>query len=431
MHITKEAAHIIRTLESNGFEAFVVGGCVRDLLRGKIPKDWDITTAATPTQVKNLFPRTFDTGIQHGTITVLENHQPFEVTTYRIDGLYTDARRPDAVTFTPHLTEDLSRRDFTVNAIAYNPQTGFADPFNGQADIKNKTIRCVGEPAHRFLEDALRMLRAVRFAATLGYAIEPATLSAITAQHKNLLHISAERINQELTRLINGINPQALTLLETTGLMPHILQGVPYPGNLSQTITALEKCIRQVTHFLPINGWEGTAPTDKSLLALTLFFAPFNHNGNTPTPLENTLRALRYDNKTIQALSLYTSRLPHPIPADPYAIKKHLRQMPQASAQVFFNNLLTLQQITNTSDPAHLATLRQINQQIHANNECYTLKNLAINGKDLAAAGIPSGKVMGDMLEKLLDTVMREPGLNVKEILLQRLHRRKENNIPD
>ncbi|MCL2239462.1 MAG: CCA tRNA nucleotidyltransferase, partial [Defluviitaleaceae bacterium] len=396
MRIPPEAQKILSTLESAGFEGFVVGGCVRDVLRGITPKDWDITTNATPHQVKALFPRTFDTGIRHGTISVLENRKPYEVTTYRIDGTYTDARRPDSVTYASSIEEDLSRRDFTMNAIAYSPAHGFADPFSGREDIAAKIIRCVGDPAHRFGEDALRMLRALRFAGTLGFAVDPATLTAISAQKENLARISAERVREELTRLLCGAYPHALSLLAETGLLPYVLQtgNSPYPGNLTQTIRQLEE-----------------APPDAHL-RLSLFFAPF-HTGGAPA-LEKLLRALRFDNKTIQAISLYTRLLPHSIPADPYAIKKHLKQMPQPTAQAFFENLLALQEITGICHPAHATALRRISQEIHARNECYTLSGLAVNGKDLAAMGIPPGKAMGNALEKLLDAVMRQPELNEK-----------------
>jgi tRNA nucleotidyltransferase (CCA-adding enzyme) len=385
---------ILSTLQAAGCEAFIVGGCVRDVLRGITPKDWDITTAATPQQVKGLFPRTFDTGIKHGTITVLQSGLPYEVTTYRIDGKYTDARRPDSVTYATHIEEDLSRRDFTMNAIAYNPAHGFADPFNGREDIKQKIIRCVGDPGHRFSEDALRMLRAVRFAGTLGFAVDPAAIAAISMLKENLTRISAERIREELTRLLCGAYPQAIALLESTGLMLYVLQGQTYPDSLAEVIKRLEK-----------------SPPDEHF-RLSLFFSSIN-------PTEKILRSLRCDNKTIQAVSLYVKLMPVAIPADRCAIKKCLRQMPQAAAQVFFENLLTLQEITGNTSSAHLATLRQISREIHANDECYTLQGLAINGKDLLEIGIPPGKVMGEKLEFLLDAVMRDPKLNNKECLLK------------
>jgi len=379
-----------------------VGGCVRDMLRGIAPKDWDVTTSALPTQVKALFPRTFDTGIDHGTVTVMQSGQPFEVTTYRIDGTYTDARRPDSVAFTTDIEADLSRRDFTMNAIAYNPATGFADPFGGRADIERRIIRAVGDPSLRFGEDALRMLRAVRFAATLGYKIEGDTLSAITAQSSNLANISAERTREEFTRLLCGAYPAAFPLLFDTGLMPYILQGTPYPGDTALTQSHLEKLLQ-----MPASA------DNNPHLPLALFFAPFAD----PAPL---LRAMRYDNKSVQAVARYTQLLPHPIPADRYAIKKTLRQMPPASAPAFFENVLTLQEVVGVCNAAHVDELRKIARDIHDNNECYQIKDLAVNGNDLIAQGIPAGKETGAELERLLDIVMRDPAKNRRETLMQR-----------
>jgi len=388
----------LHTLESAGFKAFVVGGCVRDMLRGITPKDWDITTSALPAQVKILFPRTFDTGIDHGTVTVVQNRQPFEVTTYRIDGTYTDARRPDSVAFTTHIEEDLSRRDFTMNAIAYNPASGFADPFNGRADIERHIIRAVGNPTLRFGEDALRMLRAIRFAATLGFAIEGETLAAIGKQSSNLANISAERIRQEFTRLLCGAYPAAFALLFDTGLMPYILQGIPYPGDTALTQSRLNKLLLK------------TSADSNPHLPLAIFFAPFDN----PALL---LRAMRYDNKTVQAVTLYTQLLPHPIPNDRYEIKKTLRQMPPKSALAFFENLLMLQEVIGISDAMHLTALHQIAHDIHDKNECYHIKGLALNGNDLIARGIPAGKETGAALERLLNIVMRNPAKNQRDIL--------------
>jgi len=289
-----------------------------------------------------------------------------------------------------------------MNAIAYNPRVGFADPFGGQADIEKCVIRAVGDPALRFGEDALRMLRAVRFAATLGYTIETETLAAIGNQASNLANISAERIREEFTRLLCGAYPNAFLLLFDTGLMPFILQGTPYPGDAALTRTHLA-CFAAST---PPSASKERDPH----LPLTLFFAPFVN----PTPL---LRAMRYDNKTVQAVTLYTKLLPFVIPADRYAIKKTLRQMPKASALAFFENLLKLQAVVGTIDTALFNELRTIARDIHVNHECYTIKDLAINGHDLAKLGIPNGTQMGDILEQLLDDVMHNAAKNQHAVL--------------
>ena len=201
---------IIGKLEEAGYEAYAVGGCVRDSLIGRIPGDWDITTSAKPGEVKALFARTVDTGIQHGTVTVLMDKMGYEVTTYRVDGEYEDGRHPREVEFTASLLEDLKRRDFTINAMAYNDRCGIVDIFGGRQDLKDKIIRCVGDAMERFSEDALRILRAVRFSAQLGCTIAESTRQAVSSLAGNLKHISAERIQAELVKLLLSDNPQYL-----------------------------------------------------------------------------------------------------------------------------------------------------------------------------------------------------------------------------
>lgn len=213
MKIPKQVAFIIDRLEQHGYEAYAVGGCVRDALLGREPHDWDITTSAKPEQVKALFKRTIDTGIQHGTVTIMEDHIGFEVTTYRIDGEYEDGRHPKEVQFTPDLKEDLRRRDFTINAMAYSPAKGLVDIFGGQEDLKEGIIRCVGSAEERFQEDALRIMRAVRFAAQLGFTIEEGTWKAIGKLVPNLKKVSAERIQVELTKLLMSPNPSWFRLM--------------------------------------------------------------------------------------------------------------------------------------------------------------------------------------------------------------------------
>ena len=205
---------LLQTLNNGGYEAYIVGGCVRDSILGRIPQDWDITTSALPEQTKALFSHTFDTGIQHGTITVVLNKTNYEITTYRIDGDYADGRHPDQVSFTSNLEEDLLRRDFTMNAIAYHPAEGFRDPFGGQEDISRSLIRGVGEPAKRFQEDALRMLRCVRFAAQLGFQVDDATYTALQENAALIEKISVERIHEELDKLWKSPFPEKLSLLQ-------------------------------------------------------------------------------------------------------------------------------------------------------------------------------------------------------------------------
>ena len=208
MDIPEKAAMVIKELMDQGFEAYAVGGCVRDSILGRQPEDWDITTSARPEQVKQIFPRTVDTGIEHGTVTVLIDKETFEVTTYRVDGEYEDHRHPREVTFTASLEEDLKRRDFTINAMAYNPETGLVDIFHGIEDLEQGVIRCVGAPEARFDEDALRILRAIRFSAQLGFRIDEATQRAMSGKAADLKEVSAERIRVELVKLLISKHPE-------------------------------------------------------------------------------------------------------------------------------------------------------------------------------------------------------------------------------
>ena len=387
MNLPTNVKSIITTLEAAGHEAFAVGGCVRDVVRGVTPKDWDIATSATPQQAKELFKRTIDTGIKHGTITVLLDGHHYEVTTYRIDGQYLDNRRPETVEFTSNIEEDLSRRDFTMNAIAYNPMRGFIDPFGGINDIEQKLIRCVGNPAHRFGEDALRMLRAIRFSGVTGYSLCPHLLAAITQLSQNITNVSPERIREELGKLITSPNPQAVEMLHTSGLLPFILQSAPYGGGITQVVDWLQKC----------------PPHEPMRMALFLHRAAEN--------CENILRNLRFDNKSAKEISLYVQMLPAPITHNRYQIKKVLRHI----AQDHFYNILELKAIV--APHKIYKAIRQEAQDIYTSGECFSLKQLAITGKDLAAMGIPPGKEMGDKLEMLLDMVMQDPTLNTAQLL--------------
>ena len=396
INIPHQVNFIIDTLESAGYEAFIVGGCVRDVLRNVIPKDWDIATSATPTQAKALFSRTVDTGIKHGTITVLLDRKHYEVTTYRIDGEYLDSRRPETVEFVSNIEEDLSRRDFTMNAIAYNPSEGFIDPFLGQEDINKKIIRCVGNPKQRFTEDALRMLRAVRFSGVTGFDICSQLLKAIFKLKHNLANVSPERIREELGKLITSPQPGAVEFLHTTGLLPFVLGGRNYKGDIYEVILWLKKC-----------------PTIETMrMALFLHWVGED--------CENILRSLRFDNKSIKEISLYVRMLHMPIKHSRYEIKKILRHIPPD----IFDNFLTLKTIIVTDKEEILGGIRQEAADIIRKGDCFTLRDLAISGNDLAAIGIPKGKKMGVALEDMLDLVMQYPNLNTKDSLLEILQNR-------
>ena len=377
MQIPKDVQNILNTLSSAGYQAVVVGGCVRDSLMGIAPKDWDIATSAQPEEVKAIFGHTVDTGIEHGTVSVIINYKAYEVTTYRVDGIYIDGRHPTEVTFTSNLEEDLSRRDFTMNAIAYSKQTGIVDPFEGYVDIQQKVIRCVGHAPTRFTEDALRMMRAVRFAAQLSFNIHPDTYAAIIPLAKRLKMVSVERIREELTKILASQNPSVLPLLEETGLWI-------FPK------TELKRAV----------SWLIQCPKEPAMLYALL------------EADENFMRTLKFDNNSIKETDMYTRRLFKAIKNDDYEIKIVLNEM---GAEKFYKLLI----LKNIVTPNIIwENIRKSCDRILLAKECFTIKDLAVNGQDLISAGVPPGEGMGKILAKLLDSVMKEPKLNEKGILL-------------
>jgi len=377
MQIPRDVQYILQTLSDAGHQGVVVGGCVRDSLMGITPKDWDIATSAQPEEVKAIFRHTVDTGIAHGTVSVLINRKAYEVTTFRIDGLYIDGRRPTEVTFTTDLEEDLSRRDFTMNAIAYSPQIGIVDPFKGYADIQQKIIRCVGHAPSRFAEDALRMMRAVRFAAQLSFEIHLDTYAAILPLAERLKMVSVERIREELTKILASPNPAALPLLDETGLW------IFPEADLKRAVPWLARC-----------------PKEPAMLYALL------------EADENFMRTLKFDNNSIKETAMYTHWLFKPVLNEDYYIKIALNEM---GAEKFYK-LLMLKDIVA---PDEIWTeIRESCDRILQAGECYTVKDLAVNGQDLISAGITPGEEMGRILLELLDRVMREPGLNDREVLI-------------
>ena len=374
MNLPKAPLSILTTLKESGHSSFIVGGCVRDSLMGITPKDWDIATSATPAEVKAAFPHTVDTGIAHGTVTVVINRCNYEVTTFRIDGEYLDGRRPEDVTFTTDLECDLSRRDFTMNAIAFSPETGIVDPFGGENDIRKKSIRCVGEPAARFTEDALRMMRAIRFSAQLGFSIDPDTFAAIFPIAKRLQMVSAERIRDELTKTLAGKNPSALPLLEDTKLLQ-------FTCDLHQA-----------------SKWLKALKVKEPAMLYAMLLAD-----------EDFMRGLKFDNRTIKETALYIRWLPKEI-STRYDVKVALNDLgPQ-----LFKNLIILKKIIG---PPPIG-LQEICDDILAKGECFTLKDLAISGSDLLALGL-TGESVGRSLAAMLDKVMHDPSLNQKEEIIR------------
>ena len=444
--LPKDVEYIINTLQRAGYEAYAVGGCVRDTILNREPDDWDITTSAKPMEIKKLFPVTIDTGIQHGTVTVLRNHVGYEVTTYRIDGEYADNRHPKEVIFTASLKEDLLRRDFTINAMAYNHEDGIIDEYGGLNDISDGIIRCVGNPYDRFSEDALRIMRAVRFSAQLGYRIEEETSKAIVKLAPNLSTISAERINTELTKLLLSPNPDYLRDACRLGITRVVLP-------------EFDKCMEceQVNPHHCYSVGEHTlhslrfVPNDR-VLRYTMLFHDFGKPGTRSVgedgrmnfyghPLvsermaSDIMHRLKFDNDTLHAVKLLCRNHDLEIIED----KKHVRRAMNKLGSDNFSKLLMVKRADCMAQSdykreeklASLDKLESIYDEIVSAKECVCMKDLAVCGRDLIDLGVKPGPAMGAILGKLLSKVIDEPSLNDREVLLdmvKKLEYEQNNN---
>lgn len=403
--IPAPAQEIIDKLNEHGYEAYVVGGCVRDMILGREPGDWDITTSALPAEVKKVFRRTVDTGIQHGTVTVMMGKEGYEVTTYRIDGEYSDGRHPNSVQFTPNLIEDLKRRDFTINAMAYNSRTGFVDQFGGVEDLKRGVIRCVGNPIDRFTEDALRILRAIRFSAQLGFDIEEQTKKAISRIAPNMIHVSKERIQVELTKLLLSSHPQYISLVYELGISPYVSE------QFHRSYTGV--CGEHPIPPIPVG-----IPAVKHMR-----WAAFLREC-TPQEAGRILKDLKLDNDTIFRVKVLTERI-H-MGEDHPSSKIWVRRMMSQMEDSLFDDWLTLRTslalesgLSCPEELAWLSEIRRLGEEIRKEGDCLRLKDLAVTGHDIMAAGVKPGKEVGDTLTRLLDMVLEEPKRNRREWLLQ------------
>lgn len=399
MKISKDAEYIINKLNQNGYEAYIVGGCVRDSVLGVEPKDWDITTSALPNEVKRIFPHTYDTGIQHGTVTVVIDKKNYEVTTYRIETGYSDFRHPERVIYTEKIEEDLSRRDFTMNAIAYNSKDGFKDPFDGIGDIKKRCIRGVGNADRRFNEDALRMLRAVRFSAQLDFEIERETFDAIKKNAELIKNISMERIRDEFTKLILSKNPERLVFIKDTGLLDFFFE------ELSKR---LEKERELITSALK------EAKRETSVLyAITL-------SDVDEKKAEEVMKRFKFDTKTVKEVKLIIRWFNTELKDDKLFIRRLASKLQKRGFELLTavweafarakNDILRLELIKK----AHELFL-----EIEKSGDCLTLKELAINGEDLKELGIERGKAVGEYLNRALEFVLEFPEKNTKEEIIK------------
>ncbi|MBW6409401.1 CCA tRNA nucleotidyltransferase [Clostridium weizhouense] len=431
INIPKNVKIILDKLMNNGYEAYIVGGCVRDSVLGKSPKDWDITTKAKPEEVINLFDNVILTGIKHGTVTVMIDKEGYEVTTYRIDGEYEDGRHPKKVEFVSDLREDLARRDFTINAMAYNPKNGLVDYFNGIDDLNKKIIKTVGEPKKRFCEDALRMLRAVRFSAQLKFSISNDVLLSIKELKSNINKVSKERIREEFNKILIS-NAEKIEILKETGLLQFIIpefvktygfeQNNPYhiynlyEHSLIATKEIDNELHLKLTMLLHDLGKLYTKTTDKNNISHF-----YKHAIESSNIAEKILKDLKYDNATIK--QVVTLIKYHDCTLN---TKLSVKKMLNRIGKDLFEDLIKVKRadilaqnpIYKKDRLLNLVKAKNELEKILEKNECFNLKDLRVNGKDLIEIGFSKGKEIGEVLSYLLNIVIENPELNNKQKLL-------------
>ena len=435
IQIPEQANIILEKLQASGHEAYVVGGCVRDALLGREPHDWDITTSALPQEVKKVFTRTVDTGLKHGTVTVMIGREGFEVTTYRVDGVYEDGRHPKEVTFTPNLREDLQRRDFTINAMAYSPAGGLVDLFGGREDLENGIIRAVGDPMQRFSEDALRIMRAVRFSAQLGYEIEPGTFHAAQTLAPTLNRISSERIRDELEKTIMSDRPDYLRkareagitrqflpefdlCMETPQVNPHHCYTVGEHTLKGLTLIRRDKILR-LTMLLHDIGKPASRTTDEK--GIDHFYG---HQEKSADMALDILKRLKYDNNTIRQVTTLVRYHDLAVRLTAPKVRKAVVKVGEDLFPLFLEvkqaDLLAQSTYMREEKQENLDRIKEIYAGIVERGDCLSLKTLAVNGGDLLAAGIEPGRKVGAILTQMLDDVLDVPEHNNKEYLMGR-----------
>lgn len=437
--LPKDVDLILEKLNSVG-EGYIVGGCVRDILLDVEPKDYDFTTNLLPNQIKELFKNytTILTGEEYGTVTIVINGEAFEITTFRIDGNYSDNRRPDSVNFVTSLREDLARRDFTINSLAYNHTVGLVDYFGGVEDLRNGIIRCVGNPADRINDDALRMLRAVRFAARYGFTIESKTLLAIEEKAPSIKNVSAERIQSELNKIL-VYNPNHVYGLFLLFILKEILPEVydcfycqqdnPYHSEtVGQHLLSVMRNTPTVLHIrLAALLHDIGKPFTKTVDPVTGTDHFYDHQNKSNELAKDILKRLKYDNETTEkVLSLVLHHMDTIIPS-----KRVLRRLLNTLGKELTNDLFDLHKadiLAHTVVEQRLEELQSAEKmldEIIANQECFSLKDLSVSGKDLIDLGLKPGKQFGVILNNLLEKVIENPELNTKEQLLKEI----ENEI--
>lgn len=447
IEIPAEVQSILSVIQKSGGSAYVVGGCVRDAILGRTPHDWDICTSLRPAQTVNLFSHydcsVIETGLKHGTVTIRFKGENYEVTTFRKDSAYSDNRHPDSVVFVDDVKEDLARRDFTMNAMAYNEETGLVDPFDGRDDIRFGIIRCVGDPDERFQEDALRILRAMRFFARFGFAIDPNTKEAMLRNRDLLSNIAWERVREELLGILSGEDAAAV-LREYQSIITQIIP------ELSPTVGFDQK---SVWHIYDV--WEHSLhvvdaiPASMPLLRFASLVHDiakpqcaevkedgvhlrFHGHGEAGEPIvRDVMNRLRFSNAEIAKVTQLVRIHDNFIEPTERAVRRLLGSIGEEQ----FLDLMVLRRADISAQAeqdnevrfAKLVTLRCLAHDIAVKNECFSLKDLAVNGRDLIDAGIASGPELGKILNRLLDTVIDAPEKNTREELL-RLARHIEEN---
>ena len=403
MHIKlpEKVKYIISRLEKNGYEAYAVGGCVRDSILDRVPEDWDITTSAKPEEVKKLFQATIDTGLQHGTVTVVIEKEGYEVTTFRLDGDYSDGRHPDRVAFTSSLTEDLKRRDFTINAMAYSENAGLIDRFDGEKDLEDGIIRAVGDAEERFSEDALRMLRAIRFAGQLNFDIAEKTFDAIKKLSPDISKVSVERIAKELEKLLLSGNPEYITLVYEAGIFEVIAPEIAALFKTGEIYNAIE-AVRRASY-----------PEKKGLYQIRTALFLERMGADSAAKL---LKRFKLDNDTINTVKKLIGLLQRDIETSALEMRRTVKEAGHKIMPI----------LLEARSAKGLCNNSELYRKIIERGECTSVSELKVNGRDLIEAGVPKGVMIGETLERLLESVIEHPELNTRESLLLEVKHNEE-----